>query len=380
MKIALIRQRYNAFGGAERFIERAAAALNAEASLSLSLIAREWQGGHGAAELVKCDPPYLGRTWRDWSFARSACEAIARGHYDLVQSHERIACCDIFRAGDGVHAQWLANRERTLGAAARWVQRASPWHRYTLAAERRLFSSSRLKAVICNSRMVAGEVRRRFGVAAAKLHIIYNGVDLAQFHPGLQQEARAVVRARLGVPAEAMMFLFVGSGFERKGVPQLLEAFAGMDPAAAGKARLVIVGQDRKAAAMQARAHALGLAGRVFFPGPQRDIAAWYAAADCFVLPTLYDPFPNAVLEALACGLPVITSTQCGAAELLEAGRTGWACDALDSSALAGHLSALDPVRARHMGAEARVLAERFPLEATARQLTDLYRRLLPGS
>ena len=377
MKIALIRQRYNAYGGAERFIERAAAALRAEGSLSLSLIARDWQGGHGEAELVKCDPPYVGRTWRDWSFARSACEAIARGQYDLVQSHERIACCDIFRAGDGVHAQWLDNRERVLGSAARWAQAASPWHRYTLAAERRLFSSPRLKAVICNSRMVAEEVRRHFGLVPEKLHVIYNGVDLSQFHPGLQQEARASIRARLGVPAEAMMFLFVGSGFERKGVPQLLEAFARMAAAPEGKVCLVIVGQDRKAAAMQARAQALGLADRVFFPGPQRDIAAWYAAADCFVLPTLYDPFPNAVLEAMASGLPVITSAQCGAAELLEADRTGWVCDALDCAALAGHLSALDPAKARRMGAEARKLAERFPLEATARQLTDLYRRLL---
>jgi UDP-glucose:(heptosyl)LPS alpha-1,3-glucosyltransferase len=128
---------------------------------------------------------------------------------------------------------------------------------------------------------------------------------------------------------------------------------------------------------MQLRARELGVAAKVFFPGPQRDVAAWYAAADCFVLPTLYDPFPNAVLEAMACGLPVITSTQCGAAELLEPGRTGWACDALDSTSLACHLSTLAPAQAGRMGMEARKLAERFPLDGTARQLTDLYRRLL---
>jgi UDP-glucose:(heptosyl)LPS alpha-1,3-glucosyltransferase len=375
VKIALIRQRYNAYGGAERFIERAAAALDAEGSLSLSLIAREWAGGHGAAELVRCDPPYLGRTWRDWSFARAACEAIARGRYDLVQSHERIACCDIFRAGDGVHAQWLENRARVLGPFAQWAQRSSPWHRYTLAAERRLFSSPRLKAVICNSRMVVDEVRRHFGVAPDKLHVIYNGVDLAQFHPGLREEARASMRGRLGIAQDTMVFLFVGSGFERKGVPQLLEAFTRLD--ASKGARLLVVGQDRKSAGMQSRAQALGLGDRVLFPGPQRDIAAWYAAADCFVLPTLYDPFPNAVLEAMACGLPVITSTQCGAAELLESGRNGWVCDALDTVAMAGFMSGLDSAESMRMGAEARRLAERFPLESTARQLTDLYRSLL---
>lgn len=377
MKIALIRQRYNAYGGAERFIERAAAALQAGGSISLSLIARQWKGGQGMAQLVPCNPFYLGRTWRDWSFARAACREVARGQYDLVQSHERIACCDIFRAGDGVHAQWLANRERVLGAAGRLAQRASPWHRYTLAAERRLFSSPKLKAVICNSRMVAGEVQARFGLASEKLQVIYNGVDLAQFHPGSRVEAGRAVRANLGVPEDSMMFLLVGSGFERKGVPQLLRSFARMDKGARSRACLVVVGQDRKAAAMHALARQLGIAERVHFPGPQRDIAAWYAAADSFVLPALYDPFPNAVLEAMACGLPVITSTQCGAAELLEPGRTGWSCDALDVGALAGHMSALEPAQARCMGEEARGLAERFPMESTAEQLTGLYRRLL---
>ncbi len=380
MKIALIRQRYNAFGGAERFIERAAATLQAGGSISLSLIARQWKGGQDGqdtAGLVPCDPFYLGRTWRDWSFARAACREVARGQYDLVQSHERIACCDIFRAGDGVHAQWLINRERVLGTAACLAQRASPWHRYTLAAERRLFASRRLKAVICNSRMVAEEVQAHFGLAAEKLQVIYNGVDLAQFHPGLRAEARKSVRASLGVPADSMMFLLVGSGFERKGVSQLLQSFARMDEGARNKACVVVVGRDRKAAAMHALARRLGIAGQVYFPGPQRDIAAWYAAADCFVMPALYDPFPNAALEAMACGLPVITSTQCGAAELLEPGRTGWSCDALDGAALAGHMSALEPLQARRMGEEARALAERFPLEATAEQLTSLYRRLL---
>ena len=377
MKIALIRQRYNAFGGAERFVERAVQALAAEGSTALTLLARSWSGEAGGAEFLRCDPFFIGRTWRDWSFARAACRAAAKGDFDLVQSHERIACCDIYRAGDGVHAQWLENRTHVLGPVGRLAQRLSPWHRHTLAAERRLFASSRLKAVICNSRMVANEVRRLFGVDEARVELIYNGVDLERFHPRLKDEFRSTLRARLGIPADAMMFLMVGSGFERKGVPALLEAFARVPVGVDGAAHLVVMGADRRAVAMQVRAEALGIAARTHFPGPQRDVAAWYSAADCFVLPTLYDPFPNAALEAMACGLPVITSRQCGTAELIEAGREGWACDAWDIEALAGHLAALDVDQARHMGRAARVLAERFPLDAMAAQLVALYRRLL---
>ena len=377
MKIALIRQRYNAFGGAERFIERTLAALAGESDVSLTLLARQWQGESALAAVQLCDPFYVGRTWRDRSFARAACKAVSAGGFDLVQSHERIACCDIFRAGDGVHAQWLANRGRALGGLARLAHLASPWHRYTLAAERRLFSSAKLKAVICNSRMVADEVLRHFQVDAAKLHVIYNGVDLDRFHPRLKIQWRDVIRTRLGIPADAMMFLLVGSGFERKGVPILLEAFARLE--SVNDRYLVIVGADRKTEALKKRAQALGIAAQTRFTGPQQDVAHWYAAADCFVLPTLYDPFPNAALEAMACGLPVITSLQCGAAELIEAGRNGWVCDALDAVALAAHLSGLDPALARRAGAEARTLAERFPLDAMAAELVVLYRRLLAG-
>ena len=84
-----------------------------------------------------------------------AAPAATRSGFDLVQSHERISCCDIYRAGDGVHAQWLKNRARAISTARRWATALSPWHLYTLAAERRLFTSDQLRAVICNSQMVA---------------------------------------------------------------------------------------------------------------------------------------------------------------------------------------------------------------------------------
>ena len=107
MHVALVRQRCSAHGGAERFIEVARGALNAQ-GVAVTVLAREWTGDPGT--VVRCDPFHVGRVWRDWSFARAVCREVARRPFDLVQSHERIACCDIYRAGDGVHAQWLHNR------------------------------------------------------------------------------------------------------------------------------------------------------------------------------------------------------------------------------------------------------------------------------
>ena len=373
MRLALVRQRYSAYGGAERFIERALAAL-AKQGVAVTVIARTWIGD--PRSVVRCDPFHIGRLWRDWSFARAVCREIARRPFDIVQSHERIACCDIYRAGDGVHAQWLHNRRATLGPLARAGLALNPYHRYVLAAERRVFASPRLRAVICNSRMVRDEIRAHFGTPEAKLHVIYNGIDLDAFHPRLREVHRSTMRQRLAIPQHAPVHLHVGAGFERKGVFRLIEAFA---LSRRPDAHLVIVGKDKAQVRAERLASSLGIASRVHFAGAQEDVRPWYGAADAFALVSLYDPFPNAALEAMACGLPVITTPQCGTAELIEEGMNGYVVGALEIGALADRLARLDVSAAHEMGRRARKRAEGFSLAAMAEQLLALYRSLAPA-
>jgi UDP-glucose:(heptosyl)LPS alpha-1,3-glucosyltransferase len=378
VKIAIVRQRYNPYGGAERFVERALGALAGEGA-EVTLITRSWDGApREGFRQITCDPSYSrlfgGRAARDRSFANCARREMAQGGFDITQSHERIPGCMIFRAGDGVHAAWLDHRARVLTPLQRLSQRWSGYHRYVLAAERAMFADPALRAVICNSQMVADEIARYYAVDRSKLQVIYNGVDTAVFHPGLAAEFRQTMREQTGIARRAPVLLFVGSGFERKGVPQLLRAAARMRRV---ETRLVIVGADRKLAAMQALAARLGLAGRVHFTGPLKDVRPWYGAADGFVLPTLYDPCPNAALEALACGLPIVTSTTCGAQEWVRPGKNGWVVDAVDNAELADRLDDLaalagDPA-AR---AAARAVAEPLTLPAMADRLLALYRSL----
>ena len=378
MKIAIIRQRYNPFGGAERFVERALGALAGEGA-EVTLITRNWDGApREGFRQITCDPAYSrllgGRAARDRSFAAAAQAEMAKGGFDITQSHERIPGCMIFRAGDGVHAAWLDHRARILGPLQRLTQRWSLYHRYVMGAEKAMFEHPALQAVICNSQMVADEVSRYYEVERSKLQVIYNGVDTEVFHPGLADEFRRSVRAANGIPDEAPLLLFVGSGFERKGVPQLLRAFAA---ATTAEAHLVIVGADRKLQAMQALAARLRLAGRVHFTGPLKDVRPWYGAADGFVLPTLYDPCPNAALEALACGLPILTSTTCGAQAWVKAGDNGWVVDALDRDALATRLDDLCALAGSCAARQAaRAAAEPLTLAAMADRLLALYRSL----
>ena len=375
-KLAIVRQRYNPFGGAERFVERALSALG-ESGLQVALITRAWIGESAGRDIRLCNPFHIGRLWRDASFARSVRRLLAKGEFDLVQSHERIPGCSVYRAGDGVHATWLALRARQQSPLSRWFTNLHPWHRYTLAAEAAMFRHSALRAVICNSVMVRDDIAQRFGVPQDRLHVIHNGVDLDHFNPRLKQQHRTDMRSRLGIGDATPVILYVGSGFSRKGVPQLLQALAGMQHQ---NAVAVVVGKDKHSRRMQALAGSRGLGGRVYFVGPQQDVRPWYGMADVLALPTLYDPFPNVVLEALACGLPVMTTPTCGAAELLQGRDCGRICDALDVEAQALALDALLAGDSRQQAKAARDCVSDLGREDMARRLQALYRQLLLGA
>jgi UDP-glucose:(heptosyl)LPS alpha-1,3-glucosyltransferase len=370
LKLAIVRQRYNAFGGAERFIARALPALE-RAGADVTLISRKAEGW-GARRVLNVDPFHLGKVWRDWSFARAARAAWMREGFDLVQSHERIPGCDVYRAGDGVHRRWLEIRRLVAGPLERLGMAANPYHRYVCAAEREMFEHPRLRAVICNSRMVVDEIRRAFRIAPEKLHVIYSGIDLEHFHPRRRGELRGPARAELGCQPRDMLFLFVGSGFARKGLDAAIEA---MKRANNPSFRLVVVGTDRERERLAEAARPLG--DRVRFLGGKQDVRPLYAAADCLILPSRYDPFPNTVLESFAMGLPAIVSSRCGAAEITERGVNGWVCEPDDVAGIAALLKeADDTIRRDPLTAGARATAERFGLDEMAGRLAALYEEL----
>jgi UDP-glucose:(heptosyl)LPS alpha-1,3-glucosyltransferase len=365
LRIAVVRQRYNAFGGAERFTARMLTALD-RANVEPTLITRS-ADGWGARRAIAADPFHLGSLWRDASFARAARRAWENGSFDLVQSHERIAGCDIYRAGDGVHAEWLE-----VSGALR-----GPYHRYVCAAERRMFAHPDLKAVVCNSAMVRGEIERRFAVAPQKLQVIPGGVDLDYFHPRHRAALRAAGRAELGAAAADFVFLFVGSGFWRKGLDA---AIAAMARCAGARFLLAVAGRDRQAARYARQAHDAGLGERVRLLGGRAEVRSLYAAADCFLLPTRYDPLPGAALEALAMGVPAIVGRRSGAAELVRQGESGWIGDPGDIGGLAQLMQAAAQAAGKSGAAEAaRDAVKSCGIDDMTRKLLELYLALAGG-
>jgi UDP-glucose:(heptosyl)LPS alpha-1,3-glucosyltransferase len=376
MRLAIIRQRYTPFGGAERFVESALEAL-IERNVAITLYTREWPETRlSLIEPRIIDPFYIGSLWRDWGFARAVSRDVGRAKLDLVQSHERLLACDVFRAGDGVHAVWLAERLRHARWWKRIAVRLNPWHWYLLSTERKLFASPLLQAVICNSAMVRDEIRQAFRVPDEKLRLIYNAIDTQTFSPALR-ESRGATRAKARIPEDAVVYLFVGSGFERKGVATAIGAIAQLPPAA----HLVVVGRDKHLARYAALAKRLRVGHRVTLTGPLNDVKPFYGAADVFVLPTIYDPFPNAALEAMASGLPVITTTKSGAAELVAERDAGYVIASGDVASLAERMrSLLDAPTRERLGANARGAVLPLTPDAMTLQLVLLYKELLEAS
>ncbi|MBF0357445.1 MAG: glycosyltransferase family 4 protein [Magnetococcales bacterium] len=374
LSLALIRQKYTPFGGSERFLSRAMSALQAD-GVKISVLTRDWQGTESDGyEEIRCAPAYLGRLWRDWSFANSVRDQLTNRSFDLVQSHERVEGCDLYRAGDGVHAEWLRQRGRSKSDLNRLLTSLSPYHRFTVAQERRMFESAMLSGVICNSQMVKDEILSYYNISANKLHVIYSGVDKDKFSPDICKKHRKELRQKLAIPEDSILYLFVGSGFQRKGVPVLLEAMAHLPD----NCSLIVVGKDKNQTEMQQQAQRLGLGNRVQFTGGIKDVIPYYGAADVFVLPTLYDPFPNVVLEAMSVGLPVITSLKCGAIDLIEHGNNGLLGDAMDCDLLVANMKKLfDPELRKKMGRKGRKTVQPLTLKAMSSKLLDLYNSLL---
>jgi len=305
---------------------------------------------------------------RLFSLALAGRRAVASGRYDVVQSHERVWSQDVYRAGEGTHRGYL-------GAMGRGAGRG-PYHRAVLALERRIFSLAGAREVVAISRLGKREIERLYGTPPERVTVIYNGVDLARFRPPGGSDGargRGAARAALGVPPDAWTVGFVGSGFERKGLGPLLDALGRLgDP----RAWLVVAGKGA-IGPYQEQATRLGLGRRVVWAGPRPDVERLYAAFDLLALPARYEPFGNVHLEALASGVPVLTSVHAGGAEVIRPGANGWIVDAVAAEPIARGLAALREAPAGGWSTPARASVEGFTYAAQARAFTGVYRRLV---
>jgi len=317
MRIALIHLRHAEVGGTERFMNRMAGHL-AELGHEVSIVCRRHEAlPHPRVRFVVLHGLAVGGAWRAWRFAQDVEAHVAEARYDLTFALGKTWTHDVIRSGGGCHQTYLDNADRhARGAWERATGFGALKNRVALDIEARAYAPGASRRVIVNSDMVRRDLMARYGLPESLIELIYNGVDLERFHPRHRAESGAAWRARNGYGSKETVVLFLGSGFGRKGLAPLLAAFARVS-ARRPELRLAVVGRDGAQAQYESLAHELILGERVRFLGESRTPEECYAGADLYALPTRYDPFAHTVLEALASGLPVLTTNGTGASELL---------------------------------------------------------------
>ncbi len=240
-----------------------------------------------------------------------------------------------------------------------------------IAAERYCMAKPSTRRVIAVSHQVKGDIERHYCVSPKRIVVIPHGVDGDCFHPRNRGRHRESVRLHHGIGAREFVVAFVGRDYQLKGLPVLLEAVAHVRM----PITVLAVGVDPRAVPQEVLCHD-GVGSRVVCVGVVADVAPFYAAADCFVLPTGYDTFSLATLEAMASGLPVIVSRAAGVSEHLRDGVDALVLqDASDVNTLAAHLRLLadDQASRAQLGSAGRETAERFSWERVADRTLEVY-------
>ena len=327
MRIGLVRRGYSASGGAEAYLFRFAEAAHAAGHEPVLICGTEWPQGVWRHEQV-C---VAGRTPED--FAVRLAERRGSGGWDVLFSLERVWGCDVYRAGDGVHAAWQERRGQFESAWKRWLRLLQRKHREILEIECALFTGG-ARRIIANSQMVKDEIIAHFGTTPEHVHVIHNGVPASAADPAM----RGAVRKELGIPEDEFVALFAGSGWERKGLRHAIEAVNALKI----PARLLVAGRGDP--------RGLPASSRVTFLGP-------LASAR--------------LVAMLAAGLPVITTTANGFSEIIEAGVEGEVVAPGDVKALTAALVAwADPHRRENVRPRLLALALRHSVgENLARTL-----------
>jgi len=321
--IGLVHTRFSPTGGVENYINK----------LIPTLLERNWlihyftakiQQPVSAGMIIHKIPVVRGTSvTRMLSFAYGARRAVQRAHLPMVMGFGRSIYQDIYRDGSGCFLDY----EKHAGKRFNRLYRRSYLH-----LERKRYADTRLQRVITVSQMVKDQIQNRYHVPSEKMKVIYSGVDARRLNPELKKRKNEF-KMQLKIPEEALTVLFVGNGFERKGLKLLIEA-ASYLPADLPFV-VIIAGRDKRTDHFRNLAMNSGCLERFRFLGYQSQIGDLYGAADLFVLPSFFDPFANVVLEALYSGTPVITTAQVGASEFVRHGINGFILPRPKSDALA---------------------------------------------
>ena len=368
-------------GGAERYLIDLCYRMAAE-GYEVHLYAERWEEEDPRIHCHRIRTIPFPKSLRLVSFAVKATRAIEHGNYDITFGVGNTLAADVLQPHGGVHWAWFWKSLRAYDHPIVWAVKflgrvLSPKQWVNGWIENSPYHKESLSKIIAISDMVKKDMIRWYRVPEDRITVVYNGVDIDQFHPR-NQKYREEVRKNHGI-GEDFLILFVSNNFRMKGLDHLMKALVSLKRRTSLPFRLLILGRDRQEP-YRCFADKIGVSGEIIFAGPTDAPERYYGAADLLVHPSFYDACSLTVIEALASGLPVITTSSNGASGILHQGKEGFVIsDPRDEGNLEEKIAFfLDHHRRKEASIAARTLAEEYSTERNWREMKTIFEKIHP--
>jgi len=367
MRIAVVIPKYGLVGGAEGFAYELTERLAMRGQFEMHVFANQHRRGKAPVTFHKVPMLRFPRFMRQISFALLAERGIRHGDFDLVHSHDRIFHMHLLTMHGIPHERWIRNvRNKRLTLFDRSVARV----------ERKGLNGPHMRMVLPVSGLVQEELLKTYPIPAPRMRVIHPGISEERFASLDRESCRRQIRTRHNLSESDVVVLFVGMNFEIKRLGLVIEGIAGLIREEGGGAglKLLVAGKGNPDP-YQALARRLGIGDCIIFAGVTREVETYYLASDIFVMPSVFDTFGMAVLEAMAAGLPVVITRKVGARDLLTDGVQGFILgEAPKPAELAAKIALLlNPEYRMKMGEKARATALQHTWDRVADEMEEVY-------
>jgi UDP-glucose:(heptosyl)LPS alpha-1,3-glucosyltransferase len=370
-------------GGAERYLVDLCARM-AEEGYEVHVYAEQWDVEDSKIVFHSVRTIPFPKSLRLLSFAVRATREIENGKYDITFGVGNTLKADILQPHGGVHWAWFWRSLQVYDHPILWTikflgrvfslkQWASGW------IQDAPYKRENFSKIVAISDMVKQDIMRWYRVPEERIAVVYNGVDIERFHPR-NCRYREEVRRRHGIGGDELVLLFVSNNFRMKGLGVLIKALAKIKKETPPPFKLLILGRDRQGFYSHL-VREMGVYEETIFAGSTHEPEKYYGASDLLVHPTFYDACSLTVLEALASGLPVITTHSNGASGIITEGQEGFVIsDPRDGQALVEKICFfLNREKVEKASVAARRLAESYSLERNWSEMRDIFERRFKG-
>ena len=381
MKIALNIYKYlPTKGGGEGYLANFANQL-VEKGHEVHIYASKWESNNNNMHYHTIPSVRFPKFLKDILFVINGLREMSKHDFDIVHVVGRALGMNIFNPHCGVEKAWLKQNFLSISCpVSRALKQIACFfsfrQNFILWLDRKQYTGKGVSRIIAISDMIKNDIIKYHNIEPERIDVVYNGVDLKRFNPDNKNRYRKAMREKLSL-GEELVILYISNNFRLKGLLTLVKSLGELKKS--GKDfKALIIGRGNKTP-YRKLAKKLGVLSNLIFLGHVGEIEKYYAASDLYVHPTFYDSCSLVVTEALASGLPVITTVYDGASGIIEDGKDGFVMkDPNNHRALAEKITLFfDDEFRQKASIAARKKAEEYPAEKNCEEIIEIYNEVV---